>query len=190
MKIQEFTFPNGENTLPHRFECECTEPAYSELIPIQSSMLSDFDLPEDLAEFYSREDRCYLVDSQKLNTKFKLFLPTLGTIGKLRDIILSEREQGRTVDPIFVKMVPYLIGNWEILSVDVFNALNEETLTWHINKFTFISRFADVMQRSMRQTLKHTCPNCSSKIDSRIFLDSSFTVKDLFLIPDGFSQLV
>jgi len=190
MKIQEFTFPNGENTLPHKFECTCEDPGYSELLPIQSGMLTDFDLPLELDEFYSKEERCYIVNSEKLNTKFKLYLPTLGAINKLRDIIVSQREKGENIDPTFIKVVPYLIGNWESLSTEIFLMLNDEMLNWHINKFTFIVKFAEAIQQAKRQVLKATCPLCNNKIDSRIFLDSSFTVKDLFLIPNGFGQLV
>ena len=66
----------------------------------------------------------------------------------------------------------------------------EESLTWHINKFTFITKVADAIQKSKKQILKDDCPKCGAKIESRIFLDSSFTVKDLFLISAGFSELV
>jgi len=190
-RIQELTFPNGENYIPHKFECACdpNEP-YSEKKPITSSMLSEFDFPAELEEFYSDELKAYRVESKKLNTSFNLFLPTLGTMQKLREIVLDINRNGKKVDKSFLKIVPYLIGDWESLTGQTFSALNAESLTWHINKFTFITKFADAIQKSKRQVLKDDCPKCGSKIDSRIFLDSSFTVKDLFLISAGFSELV
>lgn len=189
-KIQELTFPNGENQLPHKFECNCTEPKYSEKLPIESSMLRVFDFPSELEQFYSTENRAYSIKSEKLNAEFNLYMPTLGTMQALRDIIIELTARGSDVDKAFIKIVPYLVGNWESLSLATYSALNQDSLTWNIPKFTFISKFADEIQKSKRQLLKADCPNCGSKIDSRIFLDSSFTVKDLFLISTGFSELV
>ena len=190
-RIQELTFPNGENYIPHKFECACDEnEPYSEKKPISSSMLSAFDFPEELEVFYSEELKAYRVESEKLNTSFNLFLPTLGTMQKLRDIVLDINRAGKKIDKAFLKVVPYLIGDWDSLTPQTFSALNEESLTWHINKFTFITKFADAIQKSKKQILKDDCPKCGAKIESRIFLDSSFTVKDLFLISAGFSELV
>jgi hypothetical protein len=189
-KIQELTFPNGENQLPHRFECYCAEPRYSEKLPIESSMLRIFDFSEELEQFYSDEDRAYVIKSEKMQAEFNLYMPTLGAMNSLRDIIIELTSKGIPVDKAFIKIVPYLVGNWESLTPESYSALNQESLTWNIPKFTFISKFADVIQKSKRQLLKADCPKCGSKIDSRIFLDSSFTVKDLFLIPTGFGQLV
>jgi hypothetical protein len=153
-------------------------------------MLSAFDFPEELEVFYSEELKAYRVESEKLNTSFNLFLPTLGTMQKLRDIVLDINRAGKKIDKAFLKVVPYLIGDWDSLTPQTFSALNEESLTWHINKFTFITKFADAIQKSKKQILKDDCPKCGAKIESRIFLDSSFTVKDLFLISAGFSELV
>ena len=74
-RIQELTFPNGENYIPHKFECACdVESPYSEKKPISSSMLSSFDFPEELEQFYSDELGGYRIESEKLNTSFNLFL--------------------------------------------------------------------------------------------------------------------
>lgn len=189
-KIQELTFPNGENQLPHKFECNCAEPKFSEKMPIDSSMLMVFDFPQELDQFYSTESRSYVVKSEKLNAEFNLYMPTLGTMDRLKNIIIDQTSAGAQIDKAFIKIVPYLVGNWESLTLDTYMALNAESLGWNIPKFTFISKFADEIQKSKKQLLKADCPKCGSKIDSRIFLDSSFTVKDLFLISAGFSELV
>ena len=189
-KIQELTFPNGENQLPHRFECSCAEPKYSEKLPIESSMLRVFDFPEELEQFYSTESKSYSVKSEKMDAEFNLYLPTLGTMERLREIIIELTTKGAPIDKSFIKIVPYLVGDWESLTPATYSILNQDSLTWNILKFTFISRFADEIQKSKKQILKADCPKCGSKIDSRIFLDSSFTVKDLFLISTGFSEPV
>jgi hypothetical protein len=189
-KIQELTFPNGENQLPHRFECNCSEPKYSEKLTIESSMLRIFDFPTELTQFYSTEERAYSVKSEKMNAEFNLYMPTLGTMNKLREIIIELTARGAEIDKAFIKIVPYLIGNWESLNTETYSALSQDSLGWNIPKFTFISKFADEIQKSKRQLLKADCPKCGAKIDARIFLDSSFTVKDLFLISTGFSELV
>jgi hypothetical protein len=189
-KIQELTFPNGENQLPHRFECNCSEPKYSEKLTIESSMLRIFDFPTELTQFYSTEERAYSVKSEKMNAEFNLYMPTLGTMNKLREIIIELTARGAEIDKAFIKIVPYLIGNWESLNTETYSALNQDSLGWNIPKFTFISKFADEIQKSKKQLLKADCPKCGAKIDARIFLDSSFTVKDLFLISTGFSELV
>jgi len=153
-------------------------------------MLRIFDFSEELEQFYSDEDRAYVIKSEKMQAEFNLYMPTLGAMNSLRDIIIELTSKGIPVDKAFIKIVPYLVGNWESLTPESYSALNQESLTWNIPKFTFISKFADEIQKSKRQLLKADCPKCGSKIDSRIFLDSSFTVKDLFLISAGFSELV
>jgi hypothetical protein len=190
LKIQELTFPNGENQLPHKFECTCSDPKFSEKLPITSSMLNSFDFPPELESFYSTEHRAYFVNSEKLNTSFSLYLPTLGTIQRLKEIIIELNSAGKEIDKSFIKIIPYLVGDWENLTVGSFLALNSESLNWHINKFTFISKFADAIAKAKRQILKTDCPKCGNKIESKVFLDSSFTVKDLFFISAGFSELV
>jgi len=189
-KIQELTFPNGENQLPHKFECNCSESKFSEKLAIESSMLRIFDFPTELTQFYSEENRSYVIKSQKLSDEFNLYMPTLGTMNKLRDIIIELAAKGVEIDRAFIKIVPYLIGNWESLDTATYSVLNQESLAWNIPKFTFITKFADEIQTAKKKLLKVDCPKCGSKIDSRIFLDSSFTVKNLFLISAGFSELV
>mgnify|MGYP000742699422 CR=1 FL=1 len=126
-KIQELTFPNGENQLPHRFECSCSEPKYSEKLPIESSMLRIFDFPDELTHFYSSEDRAYSVKSEKMNAEFNIYMPTLGTMNRLREIIIELTATGQEIDRAFIKIVPYLVGNWESLDISAYSALNHES---------------------------------------------------------------
>lgn len=191
--IHEITFPNGQNELFTRVQCSetCSEEGrFNDEVKVESGMLQLFEFPAELEQWYSQEYRCFEVVSQKLNETFYLYMPTIGVVERLRKRIAESRNAGQTIDKAFIKVAPYIIQDWTKLGKPEYLSLQAETLGWHINKFTFITKFADMVQGARGNSLTVPCPKCGSKITSSIFSSNSFTVKDLFLISGRLDQLI
>jgi hypothetical protein len=65
-KIQELTFPNGENQLPQKFECLCTTPKYSEKLTIESSTIVNSKI-EDISNMPQEDIDKVLSNSKRLS---------------------------------------------------------------------------------------------------------------------------
>lgn len=192
--IHEITFTDNQNELFVKIECSApacaSEDKFSDEVKVRSSMLQLFRLPDELLEWYSPQYKCFEVVSEKLNETFYLYAPTLGAVERLRKRISELKSQGRQIDKAFIKMAPYLIQDWSTFDQAAYSKLSNDSLSWHINKFTFITKFAELMQEARDNSLITACPKCGSEIASPIFSRDSFTIKDLFLISGRLNQLV
>jgi hypothetical protein len=191
--IYEITFANGQNELYAKFECtgSCSEDGgFKDSLQIKSSMLQIFDLPSEIMTWYSPQYRCFEVVSDKLNETFYLYMPTVGVIERLRKRISEVKSKGRQVDKAFVKVVPYLIQDWSKLGTTDYANLQSDSFGWHINKFTFITKFSELLKNSRETSVTALCPKCGSKLTAPIFSQYSFTIKDLFLISGRLDELV
>jgi hypothetical protein len=190
--IHEQTFPNKENVLWSKFLCEAcpTEEKYSTEVRTTSLLLQDYVMNEELQPYFKPEYKCYAVESAKLNETFYLYAPTLGVIERIRAKVTADRKKGKTIDKAFIKALPYIIQDWNSFDDNEYNKLKNESLAWHINKFSFIDRFANLFQQGKSLGVALDCPKCGSKMTAPLFLGSSFTIKSLFLISGRLDELV
>jgi hypothetical protein len=191
--IQEMTFPADQNSLYVKFECieGCESDArWSDNVKIKSPMLKFIDIPEDVMKYYSPEYKCFEVQSAKLNETFYLYMPTIGAVERLRARIAEVRKSGKSPDRAFISIAPYLIQDWQSLNQQAYTTLSRESFGWHINKFTFIKKFTEMIERARLSMVNTQCPKCGNKVSTPLFQQSGFTVKDLFLISGGLDELI
>jgi hypothetical protein len=191
--IHEISFPNGENSLFTKFECTaaCSEEGnFSDSILVRSDMLQIFEPDEELMNWYSSKYRCFEVVSEKLKETFYLYMPTVGTVERLRKRISEERREGRKPDKAFIKVAPYLIQDWNSFGKKEYTDIYRESMVWPINKFSFITKFSELMERSRSEIISTSCPKCGSKLTNPLFSRGGFTLKDFFLVSGRLSELV
>ena len=191
--IQELTFPNGQNSLYVKFECNAgceSDSKWSDDVIIRSPMLKFIDMPADVMKYYSQQYKCFEVKSEKLNETFYMYMPTIGTVERLRARITESRRAGQKLDKAFVSIAPYLVQDWQNLSTEEYSKLSNETFGWQINKFTFIKKFTEMIEQARLSMVGITCPKCGNRITTPLFQQSGFTVKDLFLISGGLDELI
>lgn len=191
--IHEITFPNGQNDLFVKLQCNetCSEEGkFNDEVKVRSSMLQVFDFPEELRQWYSPQYRCFEVVSTKLNETFYLYMPTIGVIERIRKRISEIKAQGKQVDKAFIRIAPYLIQDWTKFNAQDYANLQNETFGWHINKFTFVTKFVEQVQAARDNSINTVCPKCGAKLTSTLFSSDSFTVKDLFLISGRLDELI
>jgi hypothetical protein len=191
--IHEITFPNGENELFTKFECtdSCAEDGkFNDQLLVRSEMLQIFELPEEITEWYSNQYRCFEVISKKLNETFYLYMPTVGVVERLRKRISEERGANRRSDKAFIKVAPYIIQDWSNFGKDDYVSIHRDSMGWHVNKFSFITKFAEKMESARYEIVSTTCPKCGAKLTNPLFSRGSFTLKDFFLISGRLNELV
>jgi hypothetical protein len=117
-------------------------------------------------------------------------MPTIGAIEKLRARIKASKDKGQALDQAFISISPYLVQDWHALTQDEFNNLSKSSFGWHINKFTFIKKFIEMIEDARSSMVNTTCPKCGNRASTPLFQESGFTIKDFFLISGGLDDLI
>jgi hypothetical protein len=187
-RIYELTFPNQENKLFANIKCQYD--GHINSTQIQSDNLKGFSLPDELLKWYSAEDKCFKIVSEKLNETFYLYLPTIGVDSAFSAKRKHDIANGNDIDKSFYEFGPYLVPEWRGLTLKDLTDLKFETFSWPDNKFIFIHRFTELLRKaSLNQAVSH-CAQCKRPTESHIFLEGSFTVKDIFIISTRLDELI
>ena len=187
-RIYELTFPNQENKLWANIQCEKDQ--FITRTQVLSANLKGFQYPEELMKWYSEEDRCFKIVSEKLNETFYIYLPTIGVENKFRLKRQEDINKGIEVDEAFYESGPYLIRDWRQLSSPVLTELKFNSVGWPENKFVFIHKFTKQLKDASLNKVISVCDKCKDTTESHIFLEGSFTVKDIFIISAGLDELI
>lgn len=187
-KIHRITFPNNENKLLARVRDKKCGNINS--IHVTDKNLKGFNYPKEIMEWYSDEERCFVIKSNKLNDTFKLYMPTLGSTKVVNEYKNICEIRGIEKDEAFDRIVPYLISDWRKVNAEDLLRLKSESNRWHENKFLFLHKATEMLEKNSKNRVLGICENCKAKIDSSIFLGGSFTVKNIFIISTGLRDLV
>ena len=187
-RVYELTFPNQENKLWANIKCE--NDGYINRTQVLSNNLRGFQYPSDLMKWYSEEDRCFKIVSEKLNETFYLYLPTIGVENKFRLKQQEDINKGVEIDESFYEFGPYLIKDWRTVSNSSLTDLKFSSNTWPDNKFIFIHKFTKQLKEASLNKVLSICEKCKNTTESHIFLEGSFTVKDIFIISAGLDELI
>lgn len=190
-KVHELTFPNGENKLMKMFECKTcpTDSRYSGKHQVRGSMLQGFTIPEELIPFYHAEYRTFFVQSEKIGN-FYLFMPTIGSFNLVKQYITDRGNRGKTSEKWFVRAAPYLIEDYQSMTLEGLEKLRTDTLNWPKNKLMFVTKAVDLLEGSKNNKLSIKCPKCGNSIETNIFSSDSFTVKNLFIVSNRLADLI
>ncbi|CAB4173840.1 hypothetical protein UFOVP1247_324 [uncultured Caudovirales phage] len=187
-RLYELTFPNQENKLWANVKCD--KDSHINHTQVVSSNLIGFKYPEELMRWYSEEDRCFKIVSEKLNETFYLYLPTIGIENKFRLKRKEDLAKGVEIDEAFYEFGPYLIKDWRGISNTQLTDLKFESVAWPENKFVFIHKFTNQLKDASLNKVASVCEKCKEVTESHIFLEGSFTVKDIFIISIGLNELI
>lgn len=189
-RIHELTFPNQENKLWAYIKCENQQCGNINQTQVTSKNLIGFKYPTELMKWYSQEERCFIVNSEKLGEVLRFYMPTIGSSSKLRQKKQDDQAKGIAIDQSFYVHAPYLIGDWRRLDTQEISNLKISSLDWSENKFVVIHKFIDLLEKSTLNKAASVCEKCKTQTESHIFLGGSFTVKDIFIISVGLDELI
>ena len=191
--IHEITFPNGENKLMIKFKCppNCKgDGSYRESVQLTSSMLNLLIIPDDLMQYYSPEERCFVKVSEKLNETIRFYLPSIGVARKIKGIVKNAQDEGSFIDQAFIRVAPYMVKDWRGLDEKKLDAMRMDTFKWNKNKTLFISGIASKIEHAVNLTVKKECPTCQMELEAPIFFRGGFGIKSLFAISDRLEELI
>ncbi len=189
-KIHKITFPNNENKLIAKVKCPDTKCGKINSIHTTDSNLGGFEYPEELMEWYSNEEKCFVVTSEKLMETFKLHMPTIGSTKIFNEYKEMCKIRGMQPDKSFDEIAPYLIPSWRRFNASDLLRIREQSQSWKENKFLFLHKACQLLKNNSKNKVHGICESCKTKIASSIFLGGSFTAKDIFIVSTRLKDLV
>jgi len=189
-RIYELTFPNQENKLMANLRCPETKCKHVNKIQVSSLNLLGFDIPEELYEWYSEAEKCFVIPSEKLGETLRFYLPTAGVVDKIRNKKKAEVAAGLEIDEAFYKFAPYLVSDWRRLSLENISQFKQESIGWSDPKFTVIYKVTEALREASINRATGVCEKCKTRLESSIFLGGSFTTKDIFIVSTRLNELI
>jgi hypothetical protein len=189
-RIHELTFPNKENKLTAKIKCDNTKCNKVNDIHTTSQNLIGFKIPEDLLKYYSNEERCFVINSDRLNQTLRFYMPTIGTQDLFRQKKELDLKNGVDIEDSFYRFGPYLISNWRETTLEDLGRLKVESNGWSTEKFTIIWKVTELLREASLNRVTGVCEKCKSRLENHIFLGGSFTTKDIFIISAGLDELI
>lgn len=189
-RIYELTFPNQENKLFAYIKCSNQQCGHTNQVQVTSQNLKGFQYPDEIMKWYSPEEKCFVIVSEKLGETFRLYLPTVGVSAKFRQKRKEEEQRGIEIDKAFYEYGPYLVQDWRHTDLSSLSDLKFKSLSWPENKFLFIHKFTNLLTKASLNKAGCTCEKCKTQTESHIFLGGSFTIKDIFIISVGLDELI
>jgi hypothetical protein len=187
-RIHELTFPNQENKLFANIKCTNIICEHVNKVQVTSQNLVGFSCPEDITKWYSPEERCFVIKSEKLGETLKFYVPTIGT-----NTIIRKKQQAKDLivdDESVYKQIKYFIRDWKSTTPDDIKGLLVNSVGWSERKFLIIYKFIESIEKEMLNRVSCTCEKCKQVTESHLFLGGSFTVKDIFIISVGLDELI
>jgi len=189
-RIYELTFPNQENKLMANLRCDNSKCKHVNRIKVTSQNLLGFDIPDELQKYYHPDEKCFVINSEKLGETLKLYLPSSGITNKFRQKKKAELNSGSDVDKSFYDTYPYLVTDWRGIRNESFAHFKMESMGWGDRKFAILYKITEALKAASVNRATGVCEKCKTRLESSIFLGGSFTVKDIFIISAGLDELI
>jgi hypothetical protein len=189
-RLQELTFPNQENKLMANIRCHNSKCRKVNRVQVTSQNLLGFTIPEELTKYYNPEEKCFVVNSDKLGETIRFYMPTTGIQDLFRRKRKMELDAGQEIDKAFYDFGPYLLNDWRKLTLKDISSLRFESNSWSASKFTVIHKITQLLKKASSNKAIGVCEKCKDRLETSIFLGGSFTVKDFFIISVGLDELI
>lgn len=190
-RIHELTFPNQENKLMAKIRCSNEACKHINSTQVKSSNLIGFSIPEEVSRWYSPEERCFVIKSERLGETIRVYMPTVGISEQIRRRRAQEVDSGLTPDDPFYTHAPYLVKDWKRFAIDEqsFTNLKMDHLNWGDAKFVAVDSFIRQLIKASKNRAVSVCDRCKTVTESHVFLGGSFTVKDILIVPARLEEL-
>jgi hypothetical protein len=183
--IREYTFKKGENALNVTFSCKsCGKQDTRQIV---KEMLSYYTPADELQPRFSEDERCFHLRLSN-GEDIKLYLPSLGVMGFIKNYIREKAQSKEDYDKAFLKWAPFLFADWRLLNDASYHKTLQDTYAWSLDKISVVDWFVDQMSKTIKAELNNSCSSCGSEVAAPISFRGG--VKSLFLISDISSKLL
>lgn len=192
--IRDLTFKEGENKMFVTLTCTCDEAA-SEKLELKNDNFNFYNIDEKIMRFFSPEEKCFILDNPaKLgNGIVRIYVPSLGIADAIKKHIRGKAQRGEKIDPSFLKIIPFIISDWRILTgsdedIDKkLKALEQESFGWSPKKLSAVITLIEGIRFGTKLEITKNCKKCDKEVSTPIqFLGG---VKSIFVISNILDEL-
>ncbi len=185
VKIREYTFVNGENTIEFDSVCEyCDENIHYKLT---SDALS-FELPDEdvIMNHWNPENRTWVIDPKDYDVDFSpitLYSPSIEKEDLIVNWAIQQSQNNKVLDQGFIRFLPWLIP---VVSKDPRRIerviVEAETIykSWSVDMYNFMDEVLENIVIKPSEQLKSICSNCGEEVVSNIRFPDGRGIKSLF----------
>lgn len=154
----------------------------------QPSTFVNFEMEEDLVEFFDNENKCFVFDLNDFDIvgeSWKLAPPTIGIQEIFFNDIKNKVQNDKNPNVAFLKIIPYIL--WDRTSITEEGIKKWEKTFKDMGKeeFLFLNSVVDKMKFGIKE-LVSKCPSCGSEVHTDMSFPAGAT--SIFSIPDPFTK--
>ena len=172
LSIKEFTFIKGENQLM------VPNPDGAD-VPVTKEMVDFINVPEDIMEFYSPEEKCFVFTVN--NQVIKMHVPSLGVNTWLKNYAMNKQNNREPFDQDFLNYAPMLIRDYRNLSQRAYEQFVSETQLWGVDEWSVVSYVTKILSDATEPKIKYITEGGEEK---EIPLSFRGGIRAIFVIPD------
>ena len=188
--IRELTFMHGENKLYVNLKCgsKCLgDGTYEEKIELRKDNFDWYKIDAKLMRYYDVNERCFIINSPKLGT-FKLYVPSVGIATFLKGYIRDKVQKGGFYDKAFLKVAPFLFGDWRTLNETVYTKAQQDSFGWSQEKLGAVLQLVEMIRFGVKTQITKQCNKCGAEVATPLTFPGG--VRSLFIRTDSLEELL
>jgi hypothetical protein len=191
MAIRDLTFIKGENRiiLQPRVNCGKTNCSYQYGIELRTGVLSKYELEKNIMEYYSKQERKFVLPVPKLSKTLRMTIPSIGVIDTISSFARNRIRSGQDVDESFIKIAPFIFDDWRDLTEKKILEMEQDSLSWSKEEFSIYFELANKIKIGTKLEVNLPCETCGAQeVTAQISFPGGF--RSLFVISDIFRELL
>lgn len=184
MAIREATFVKGENRLVVDVKCgACKEKT---VIEMRNEAFERNEVDPKIMEHYDEKTRLFVFRTKSIG-EIRVSPPTIGVMSTVTEYIKDQQREGKEIDLSFVKVLPFLAGDWRGFDLKAAQRMEVQVMGWNMKQFQFMNSLVEKIRVGVKETLHGTCESCGASVATPVTFPGG--VKALFVISDLDSEL-
>lgn len=179
--IRDLTFKEGENKLMINLACTEMDCKTTDKIELKNGIFDYYKIEGKLMNYYDQEEKCFAFDSEKVG-KFNLYVPSLGVTSFIKNYVKKKQQAGESYDLSFVKVAPFVFGDWRLLNDASYQGMEQESFGWNKQKFSAIHNLTEKIRFGVKLSVTQNCSECGAEVTAPLTFPNG--VKSLFVISD------
>lgn len=185
LKVQQYTFKNGENKI--EFEDDCNECGETLLFSLRPDTLY-YEFPDDdvVNNCWNMEKMQWDInpnDYDVVGRPLTLYTPTVGKDNALIQWAYAQQQNGKKLNEVFLKFLPYMLER-PIKDINVLDRkikeLDKEFNSWSTEMFMFMDEVIRNITINPSEKLRQTCEHCGEEVTSNVQFPNG--IKRLFVV--------
>jgi hypothetical protein len=191
LAIRDLTFTRGENSILLKPKKKCKETkecAIGEGIELRTGVLSSYELDDRILNYYNHETKGFTFDIKRINKRIEMFVPSIGVNQKISEFITDCASRKRPIDDGFLKIAPFIFGEWRDLTNESIYLRMRESDYWTKEEYSLYFELSEKIKIGTILEVKVNCPACGEEAIADIAFPSG--LRSLFVISDIFGELL